>query len=168
MIMINHMKFNKLMILGIAAVVLVVGVAGYIFLRGGSSGGLDIPTTVEENVVEMKAEDIGLTLVPINDGKEVEMTITNLEKVKSIEGSLEYEALEGGERVSRGALVTISESEISEAKSGSGEISRKITIGTCSSGTCKYDKGVTEITAQLRVNLTTGEVGAITEKVSLE
>ncbi len=158
---------NKLLLLGIAAVVLVVGVAVYMFLRGGSSANPEIPTTAEENVVEMKAEDIGLKLAPINGGKEVEMTVTNLEKVKSIEGSLEYEALEGAEKVSRGALVTISEEEITEAKSGSGEITRQITIGTCSSGTCKYDKGVEEVTAQLRVNLTSGEVGAITQKVSL-
>jgi len=159
---------NKWMLAGIAAVVVVVGVAAFMFFRGGGGDELDIPTTAEEDVVEMQASDIGLTLTPINSGREVEMTVTNLEKVVSIEGSLEYEALESGEMVSRGALVSISEEEVSEAKSGSGEITREITIGTCSSGTCKYDQGVEEVTAQLRINLTTGEVGAITEKVSIE
>lgn len=167
--MIVNMKIkNKGLLAGIIAVVIVIGIAGYIFITGGSSSGPDIPTTAEENVIEMKATDIGLVLKPINNGQEVEVTITNLEKVKSIEGSLEYEALEGSEKVSRGALVSISEEEVSEAKSGSGEITREITIGTCSSGTCKYDKGVEEVTAQLRINLTSGEVGAITETISLQ
>lgn len=159
---------NKGLLAGIVAVILVIGIAGYIFISGGGNDGPDIPTTAEENVVEMQASDIGLALTPINNGQEVEVTITKLDNVTSIEGSLEYEALEGDEMVSRGALVTISEEEVKEAKSGSGEITREITIGTCSSGKCKYDKGVEEVTAQLRVNLTSGEVGAITEKVSLQ
>ena len=159
---------NKGLLAGIIAIVLVIGIAGYIFVSGGNNDGPDIPTTAEENVIEMQASEIGLTLTPIGNGQEVEMTITNLEKVESIDGSLEYEALEGDEMVSRGALVSISEEEVAEAKSGSGEITREITIGTCSAGKCKYDKGVEEVTAQLRVNLTSGEVGAITEKVSLQ
>lgn len=166
---ISNMNFkNKWLLAGIAAVILIVGIAAYLFIRGGGGNGPDIPITAEENTIKMSPEEIGLTLTPIKDGKEVEMIITKLEKVKSIEGSLEYEAVENGEQVSRGALVTLSESEVSEAKNDGGSITRQITIGTCSSGTCKYDKGVKEVTAQLRVNLVSGEVGSITQKVSLQ
>jgi len=43
-----------------------------------------------------------------------------------------------------------------------------VDLGTCSSGTCKYDKGVTEVSVVIRINYANGEVGVAESKISLE
>ena len=74
----------------------------------------------------------------------------------SLEYELSYDALVNGETVPKGVIGTI---EVDGEKI----ISKEITLGTCSSGTCKYDVGVKSIHVTLKfvgdygANLYTGD-----------
>lgn len=63
-----------------------------------------------------------------------------------------YDALVDGETVSRGVVGNL---EVGIDRSSEGSI----TIGTCSSGTCKYDKGVESVHLLLRFSGSYGEKG---------
>lgn len=151
------------MLVGIAAVILVLGVASYMFVAQG--GGNNADEEGEEEIIDavtMQASDIGLTLEAGTNNQEVIMTIDDTSKFDSFEYELNYKAVEGGQEVDRGAIGS------GEVMPGESSITREITIGTCSSGTCKYDKGVTAVTLVLRLNLKDGQTGMITEELSLE
>lgn len=51
---------------------------------------------------------------------------------------------------------------------GNSSVTRDIYLGTCSSGTCKPDRGVTSVDFVIRVNYTNGEVGQVQQSVSME
>ena len=62
---------------------------------------------------------------------------------QSVEYELSYNALVEEESVPKGVIGTIE-------YDGEDPITRKITLGTCSSGTCKYDEGVSHIKVTLK------------------
>lgn len=160
-------KKNKWIAAGVAAVVVVVGVAVFIFLSNSKSINPTVGSSeevIEETVIEMTAEDIGLTLTSVNSNREIKMVITKLGKIKSLEGNFSYEKDEAGERVTDGAYVEVNEEEMKKA---GGKIERTITLGTCSSGTCRYHKGVKQVDVEIRVNLKSNEIGLITDKLVL-
>lgn len=61
-----------------------------------------------------------------------------------------YDALIDGETVSRGVVGNLD-------MKGDDAVDSSITIGTCSSGTCKYDKGVSSVHLFLRFSGSYGE-----------
>lgn len=157
------MKFakNKFVLIG-AAVVLVILIAVYFFVFGRQKSKTETqaPTTAEEEAITMQPEDIGLTLSASPGNKEVVMKISDISKFSSFEYEMNYDAVIDGETVPRGAI-------------GSGEvdgdtsITRSITIGTCSSGKCKYDLGVTKVSFLIRLNLKTGKTAIVQKDLIL-
>lgn len=154
---------NKLALIGIAAVVVVIGIAAFIFMQNQKkvSDVVQEEEAVEEEAIEMKAEEIGLKLSPSSDNTEVIMEITDVSKFTSFEFEMNYDADVDGEMVPKGA---IGSGEVENGK----PIKRSITIGTCSSGKCKYDKGVKKVSFVIRLNLKDGQTGLVKADLSLE
>lgn len=153
---------NKLALLGIGAVVIVIAIVGFIFLNNTKkSEEAGTPESVEEQAVTIKPEDIGLELSPSDDGTEVVMEITDVSKFNSFEYEMNYDAEVEGEVVPRGAIGS------GEINPGEKSIKRSITIGTCSAGKCKYDKGVTKISFIIRLNLKDGQTGIVKKDLDL-
>ncbi len=157
------MKNKQLLIIGAVVLVLVVAV-GIFFVtkKKAAQEGTGPEITTEEQSVTLKPEDIGLSLEPTANNQEVMMKITDLTKFDSLEYEMNYDAIVDGETVPRGAIGS------AEVKPGEKEISRKITIGTCSANVCRFDKGVTKVKFIIRLNLKTGETGVVEQDLSLE
>ncbi len=153
---------NKLALLGIGAVVVVVVIVGFILLNNAKKAEeVDTPEPVEEQAVMISPEDIGLELSPSNNGTEVVMEITDVSKFNSFEYEMNYDAEVDGEVVPRGAIGS------GEINPGEKSIKRSITIGTCSAGKCKYDKGVKKISFIIRLNLKDGQIGIVKKDLDL-
>ncbi len=146
-------KKNKNMLI-VGGVILLLVVVGLFLTK--SRNGADTDQTMEEDVlpdVEILPTVADTVKVDIKaDAKKQEATLTiNGVPVdtESIEYELSYESLIDGEKVPKGVIGTIE-------FDGKEPVSRKITLGTCSSGTCKYDKGITSIKASLKFTGTYG------------
>ena len=74
---------------------------------------------------------------------------------------MSYNADVDGESVPRGAIGS------GEVKPNESSIKRDITIGTCSSGKCKYDKGVTAISFLIKLNLKDGKTAVVKKDLEL-
>jgi len=94
------------------------------------------------------SESISVQLKPKSDNKIVSLTISGLKPdIESIEYELTYLT---GTGLPRGVLGKIN-------LKGEKEIRRDdIVLGTCSSGKCVYDTGVTSVDLSLKFNLSTG------------
>jgi hypothetical protein len=153
---------NKWALLGVGAIVLVLLIAGVLFIQNKKATKAPVAqTTPEEQAIEMKPEDIGLELSPNAALTEVEMKISDVSKFNSFEYEMNYDAIVDGESVPRGAIGS------GDVNSDDTSIDRKITIGTCSSGTCKYDKGVKKISFIIRLNLKDGKTAVVKKDIDL-
>ena len=165
MIRINNM--NKLLKnkVAVASVIAVVILAAVFFVVRGMQKTKSVPiasTSPEEQAITMKPQDIGLSLIPSSNNTEVEMKISDVSKFNSFDYEMNYTAIVNGQSVPRGVIGS------GNIKSGETSVDRKITIGTCSSGTCKYDKGVSKITFIIRLNLINGKTGVVTKDITLK
>lgn len=158
------MKFakNKFVLIG-GAVVVIILVAVYFLVFGKTKSATQTQTTptAEEQAITMKSEDIGLTLSALPGNKEVVMKISDVSKFSSFEYEMNYDAVVNGETVPRGAIGS------GDVKSGDASITRSITIGTCSSGKCKYDLGVKKVSFLIRLNLKTGKTAVVQKDLIL-
>jgi len=157
------MKKSNILLIGGAVLVLIVIFGGlFILLRGGKGEEEFVPVeTKKVSAKEITPEEIGLTLTPISNNQKIRIEIAKVDGISSFEYELSYDATENGETVPRGA---IGELEVVGGK----KVSHDIDLGSCSSGTCKYDKGVTEVSAVVRVNYTDGQTAVAEMSVSLE
>jgi hypothetical protein len=152
---------NKLALLGIGAVVIVFAIAGFMFFQNSNRPSEIVEEdTIEEQAIEIDPDDIGLTLTPNSNNTEVTMEISDTSSFSSFEYEMSYDAEVDGEIVPRGAIGS------GEVESGE-PIKREITIGTCSSGKCKYDTGVTKISFIIRLNLNDGQTGIVKKDLDL-
>lgn len=105
---------------------------------------LPIPTIVLPTV----SENIKVDLTPLSGNKAVKLNIKGLTpKIESVEYELTYVT---GNGLPRGVLGKIS-------LKGEKEITRSdIVLGTCSSGKCAYDTGVTSVNLSLKFNSASG------------
>lgn len=153
---------NKMALAGIASVVLVVVVAGYMFVSKQKAAKVPVvEQTPEEQGVLMKPEEIGLELTPNKAVTEVVMKITDVSKFTHFDFEMSYDAIVDGEPIPKGAIGS------GDINPGETSIERKITIGTCSSGTCKYDKGVKKISFQIHLTLKDGTSALVKKDVDI-
>ncbi len=153
---------NKLALIGILTVLIVGVIAGFIFFQNTKKIEEIVDNeTIEEQAIEISPEDIELILTPNSNNTEVVMTINDTSKFSSFEYEMNYDTEVDGEVVPRGA---IGSGEVEDGK----PIKREITIGTCSSGKCKYDTGVTKISFIIRLNLKDGQTGIVKKDLELE
>ncbi len=154
---------NKMMLVGVAAIVVVVAIAGYLFVsKQRAAKAPVVEQTPEEQAIEMKPEEIGLELTPNKALTEVEMKINDVSKFNHFDFEMSYDAIVDGEAVPKGAIGS------GDINPGETTVDRKITIGTCSSGTCKYDKGVKKIAFLIRLTLKDGKTAVVKKDLNLE
>ncbi len=129
------MKNKNLLIVIIVVIVLALGVGAFLLLSPtkkelAPEGGEVQKTRLEITDVPLEERPF-LTLSPINEGREIEMTVVNFGQAENVEYELTYLS----EGFSRGAIGTIKLPD-------KPLIEKTLLLGSCSSGTCKYDKDV--------------------------
>ncbi|MBI4058723.1 hypothetical protein HY404_00630 [Candidatus Microgenomates bacterium] len=130
-----------LLILG----VLVVAIAGFSIFNLRSKD--TTPSTDEVVVPTIPLPYVALT--PDGVGQELTLSVTGIDSaVATLDYELVYNTAAG---VLQGVPGSVS-------VSGKSSLERKLTLGTCSSGVCRYDKGVKDITLTLRLRNSSGKV----------
>jgi hypothetical protein len=135
------MKKKLPIVIGIVIFVLLLGTL--IWWRGKKTREAQIlpSPTPEGQLIEITLEEQPyITLTPRTDGREFTLEITRIKNAETIEYELVY--LTRG--LSRGVIGTVN-------LQGETSIARKLLLGTCSRGVCKYDEDVTEGTLTLRL-----------------
>lgn len=107
------------------------------------------PTPTPTVVLPTVSEDVKVVLLPKSNNTAVVLKISGIPSdIKSVEYELTYTT---GAGLPRGVLGKIQ-------VRGEKEITRDdIVLGTCSSGKCVYDTGVTSVSLSLKFNSTSGE-----------
>lgn len=155
---------NKIVLAVIALVVLVILVGGAYFMFFSKKPAPQ-PVVQEQTIKNISPSDIGLTLTLSDNKRNVEMKITKLEGIKSIEGEFSYDTQEkdpdSGEMmtVPQGGLVStvsVQEKDV---------IDQEISLGTCSSGTCRYPKILSDIKFVIKITYTNGSLGQVQQTV---
>ncbi|HLC94188.1 MAG TPA: hypothetical protein VJH96_01315 [Patescibacteria group bacterium] len=134
---------KKILIVGIIAVIIIVGFFVIKALSKQKPPPEETDTILPEaEVIPTISEDVDVTLTALSSKKEVMLTVGKIPAgTASIEYELSYIA-KGG--LPKGVIGTI---DITGT-----EIERKITLGTCSSGSCVYDQGVEQVKVLLKFN----------------
>lgn len=161
----DFLKKNKIMVAAVAVIIIALGIFGFMFLPKNATPGAQNGEEAQ-NVKQLKPEDIGLELSLSSDKHNVDMKISKLDGIKSIDYELDYTAIvtEEGEtnEVPRGVLSTI------DVKSGDTTLDKEILLGTCSSGTCKYDKITSDIKLILKINYANGDVASVETSIPFD
>ena len=162
----NFIKKNQTLVI-IVVVVAVLGiVGGYFLFKGQGKAPAPAQQGQEKPVKAVKAEDVGLTLVPRADNKAIVMKIAKLGGLSSVEYEVSYDAsvTEAGQTntIPRGAV-----GSPIQIKPTDTSINREILLGTCSVNVCKYDKVISAIKFVIKVSYSNGDVGSIEQAVSL-
>lgn len=142
-------KNNKNLLIA-AGVILVVLIVGFFVLN--LSKGKKAMTDKEEVLPQQEAlptvdSNVSVDLTADKAKQQVTLTIDGIPSgTESIEYELSYNA-EGD--IPKGVIGTI-------PVEGESSVERDITLGTCSSGTCVYDKGVSSINVSLKFQTSAG------------
>src|SRR3989338_3685758 len=143
---INLKDRNVQMTLGVIVVVLIVGLFASTMNKKSASKSTsnkqDVLPEVEILPTVDSSVQVSLTADKLKQEATLEISSVPAGTI-SIEYELSYDADVDGNKVPKGAIGTIE-------FDGEDPVSREITMGTCSSGTCKYDKGVEKIKATLK------------------
>lgn len=138
---------NKNMLIVVLVLVVFVGV-GFFMTRGNSTKNADQEIDEEilpdVEVLPTVTDDVKVNITSDAKRQEASLSIMGVpEGTEEIEYELSYDAEVDGEKVPKGVIGTIE-------FDGKEPVKRQVTLGTCSSGTCKYDKGITAIKATLK------------------
>lgn len=146
--MIEKLK-NKQALVAIVIVLAVVGIGLFALSRlNGGFGNKEKSSILPQNeIFPTVPASVKVNLSADSKKQEATLTISGIPNgTESIEYELSYEA-QGG--IPKGVIGTIE-------PDGESTVDRQITLGTCSSGTCVYDKGIKSIKVTLRFD---GEKG---------
>ncbi len=142
----------------IAAVVLFLVFSGALQPKSSSQTVSEQPNT--QAIPTRTPKDIGLTMQARPDMKAVMFTISKTSGLQSVDYELTYTA-EGNQN--RGIIGTIV-----IKPEDSTVTSKYLDLGTCSSGVCKFDKGVKKVNLQLAVTKTDGTKFQVNDSLSLQ
>lgn len=143
------MKNNKFFLIGGIIIVLFIILGSKLFFRNNADSKLKEKTFPTEAVIPTVDSQVEVNLEKLASGHEVILTINNsLAGTESIDYELSYDTVDQG---LQGVIGTLTGSQKKYEK--------KITLGTCSSGSCVYHK----VKGKIRLNLRF--VGSYGEKV---
>ena|SRR3989344_5460165 len=143
------MNKNKLLIIGgVLVTILIIGGV----LIGSNKGKQQISEEEEllptEVVIPTVDKSVAIDLVSSSLGREVVLQIKNIPAgTETVEYELSYQTKQQG---LQGVIGTV------ELKSDQSEVDKRLTLGTCSSGTCIYHQVVGKVRLNLRF---TGDYG---------
>lgn len=149
----NNKKLLTFLIIGL---VVLVGAGVLILSSNKKAESPQEQAPVEEQITEIKPEDIGLVLSATNDNRKVILEVKNTKDLAGLDYELSYTSK--GD-IPRGVIGHI------DIKEEGKPVRQEITLGTCSD-VCHYDENVSDIKLILKVSKTDGTT-AQTEK-SLE
>lgn len=164
---------NKKILIGIvvAVIIVILATAGYFVFGTHTSKQTEQPHYLDEDVTKLQPSDIGLQIVASPNKKQVKFVINKPDGFQKVEYELSYMAnstaadqAEGGpEKINRGIA---GEDEITpdEAKYES----KFLDLGSCSSGTCRYDTGVESVHLLLKLTKTDGKLYQVEDDLSLK
>lgn len=159
-------------------IVLIVG-GGLFFLSAKNKASQNSDNTSsstdqsqEQTVSTMQPSDIGLKMVLRDDSKAIKFTADKLDGIKTLEWNFTYQAdipLADQTADNAGSKVTQefgSDSPVNVQGKSSYE-SQFRELGTCSSGHCRYDSGVTSVQLIMKVTKTDGSISQIKDSIDL-
>lgn len=117
---------------------------------------------VEEQVPELSADVLGLSIEAKADNTAVKFAIEKPDAIKSISYELNYTA-----KTDEGELVRTTTGSIDVKSTDKIIESNYIILGTCSSGHCKYDKGVTGVNLIVKIIKQDGKIYQSSRSLSL-
>ena len=144
---------NALIVGGIVLVLIVVGIVATKFNgadKKNASGNDSILPEIEAIPTVDSSVKVELTADKLQH--EATLTVTDFPAgTTTIEYSLSYDATVEGETVPKGVIGTL------DIEGTGSSVTKAITLGTCSSGTCKYDIISGKVSVELKF---TGDYGA--------
>ncbi|HUD45113.1 MAG TPA: hypothetical protein VMR41_06220 [Patescibacteria group bacterium] len=168
---------NVLIAIVAVLILLVVGGGGYFFLSShnnaaNSNTTADAQDDQTPTAGNLQPSDIGLQLVLRADNQAIKFTANKLDGVKTLEWTFTYDAdIPASDQTAdnAGSKVTQefgSDSPVNvEGKSSYDSGFRE--LGTCSSGHCRYDTGITSVSLVMKVTKTDGKVYQIQDSINL-
>lgn len=134
----------------IAVVVVLIIISIIAFIKFKSAPAVENPEIAATPAIALPtvSESVKVNLVPKSGNQSVKITVSGLSNnIESVEYELTYTTGAGLPRGVLGKILT----------KGASEISRDdIVLGTCSSGKCVYDSGVTMVDLSLKFNTAEG------------
>lgn len=164
------MKDKKTLI--IVAVVVALLLIGGIFLmmkKSPASSTANQTSNFDEDVIKLEPSAIGLKIAALSNNHQIKFTLSKAEGITHIEYELSYEADSAGGSSEDGE----SSGRITRGVAGEDTIdnqstytSKALDLGSCSSGTCRYDKGVTGIHLLLKVTKSDDKVYQVEDSLT--
>lgn len=152
------MNDKRILIAAVVGVVIIT--IGGFFVFGRKNNTTTLPEEQIEQVESLDASTIGLKLVVKADKKNVRLIIENVTGINHIEYEITYDA-DSRDKEARAEGVKVPRG-FSDEKELSGTSSpfesKDYFLGTCSSGTCVADAGVTSVKAIVKVTKVDGKV----------
>ncbi|MFN4212607.1 MAG: hypothetical protein ACK4FL_01420 [Microgenomates group bacterium] len=139
---------KKHLYFGIMALILLFVISYWLLTRKSNVKNISLPVSPTEVVIPTVDNSVKVDLISLQVGKEVMLTIENIPpETQTIDYELSYQTAKQG---FQGVIGT---AEVKNKKS----YQKKITLGTCSSGTCVYHEVMGKIKLTLKFNGGYGE-----------
>lgn len=178
--MLQKLQGRNLLIIVIVVLVLLIAGGGFFVLSmrnsasnpGSSSDTSQTGDDQSQAIGTLQPSDIGLQIVLRSDNQAIKFIADKLEGVKTLEWNFTYDANippedQSGDNV--GGKVTNefgSDNPVNvEGKSSYDSGFRE--LGTCSSGHCRYDTGVTSVSLVMKVTKTDGKVYQVQDSINI-
>ncbi|MBI2034641.1 MAG: hypothetical protein HYT11_02815 [Candidatus Levybacteria bacterium] len=113
----------------------------------------EAPVIVEDQIPTQSPDVLGLSLEARPDNTAVKFTIAKVDDIKSISYELNYTA-----KTDEGELIRTTTGSIDVKSTDKIVESNYIVLGTCSSGHCKYDKGVSDVKLIIKIVKRDGKI----------
>ena len=165
----NFLKKNKVLVIIVSLLLLAGAVTAFILGNATSSLSTDESGIIEKSVKVISADEIGLTLSFRADKKAINMNITKLDGVESVEYEVTYDANVTADASGDSASGITQRGVVGSPipVNGASSIKRSIDLGTCSKNVCKYDNVVSDVKFVIKVTYSNGEIGSVEESISL-
>jgi hypothetical protein len=168
---------NKYSIIAVVVVILLVlGIGGFMFVNHNLSQGQSDDQTQfqDEDAIKLSPKDIGLQMIASSNKKQVKFVINKPQGFTKVEYEISYMADSAGgnsdedegdmpAKINRGVA---GDDQISPNESK--YESKFLDLGSCSSGTCRYDTGVESVHLLLKLTKSDGKLYQVEDDLSLK
>jgi len=162
----SKLKDKKVLSAIIVFIVLLLVIGGiFVFTRGGDDTDNDSSNPIigdSSNLPSLDPDEIGMVVTVRKDGKALMFELTKADDIELVEYTIEYEKDIDGERVPEGIFGLMNIGEDGRTDTDFRE------FGTCSSGKCRYDEVVSDVTIILKITKVNGDEFQVKKVVKLE